>query len=204
MKSFSRRRFGNFKYNFIDSFKANKKTTFFLIIFLLLGILTGIFTAIRYAKGASLIAFNDFSLSQYLAGDLGTFGLFFNRLFSNTIVTIIICICSSTIFLIPINLIVLTYRAYLVSLNCSLIIIINGFSGIISCLLIILPCQLISLLIITIFCSYSFKRAVLKKKYGSSCKIWDKFLLTFFLLLITNGIETLLLYLFSSKIILVL
>ena len=72
--------------------KANKKITFFLIIFFLLGILTGIFTAIRYAKGQSLIAFNDFSLSQYLAGDLGTSDLFFNRLISNTIVTIIITI----------------------------------------------------------------------------------------------------------------
>ena len=205
MKTFSRRgRFGNLKYNILDSFKSNRKTTFFLIIFLLLGLLTGIFTAIRYAKGASLISFNDFSLSQYLSGDLGTSDLFFNRLFSNTLVISIICVCSNSVFLLPINLIILTYRSYLVALNCSLIIIVNGFSGVICCLLIILPCQLISLLIITIFASYSFKRAVLKKKYGSSCKIWDKYLIAFFCLLVVNGLETLLLYLFSSQIILVL
>lgn len=205
MKSFSKRRgFSNLKYSILDSFKSNRKTTFFLIIFLLLGLLTGIFTAIRYAKGSSLIAFNDFSLSQYLAGDLGTSDLFFSRLFSNTIVAVIICIGSLSVYLLPINLIVLTYRSYLVALNCSLIIIINGFGGIISCLLIILPCQIITLLIITIFCSYACKRAVLKKKYGSTCKIWDKLLITFVLLLIVNGIETLLLYLFSGQIILVL
>lgn len=204
MKARISRRFDGLKYKFIDSFKENKKTTLFLIVFVLIGILTGIFTAIRYARGASLIAFDDFSLSQYLAGDLGTSDLFFSRLFSTTVFSIIICVCSCTIFLIPINFLLLTYRAYLVSLNCSIIIIVNGLSGIVTCLLIVLPCQLISLLIITLFCSFSCKRAVLKKKYGRPCKIWNILLLTIVALLIVNGIETLLLYLFSSKIILVL
>ena len=196
-------RFCGLKYKFLDGFKENKKTTFFLVIFVLLGLLTGIFTAIKYSRGASLIAFDDFSLAQYLAGDLGTSDLFFSRLFSSTIFTLIVCFCSCTIFLLPVNFILLTYRSYLVSLNCSLIIIVNGFSGLFS-MLIILPCQIISLLIITLFCSYSCKRAVLKKKYGRSCKIWDKLILTFIALLIVNGLETLLLYLFSSKVILVL
>ena len=67
--SFSRR-FGGLKYKLFDTFKENKKTTLFLIIFCLIGLLTGIFTAIRYSNGASLINFNDFSLSQYLSNKI--------------------------------------------------------------------------------------------------------------------------------------
>lgn len=201
--SFSRR-FGGLKYKLFDTFKENKKTTLFLIIFCLIGLLTGIFTAIRYSNGASLINFNDFSLSQYLSGELGTSDLFFSRLLSTSVVVVITCLCSFSIFLIPVNFILVTYRAYLLTLNCSLIIIVNGLGGFVTCLLIIFPCQVISLLIICLFCSISCKRAVLKRRYGSTCKIWDKFLITFIALVILSGIETLLLYFFSSKIILVL
>ena len=199
------RKIGGIKYKLFDVFKENKKTTLFLVLFCLIGLLTGIFTAIKYANGASLINFNDFSLSQYLSGELGTKELFFSRLFSNSITIIIICFCSLSVFLVPVNFILVTYRAYLLTLNCSLIIIVNGLGGFVTCLLIILPCQILSLLIICLFCSFSAKRAVIRKKYGgSNCKIWDKFILTLIALLVINGIETLLLYFFSSKIILIL
>lgn len=205
MKNFSlSRKFGGIKYKILDAINQHKKTTFFLIIFALIGLLTGIFTAIRYSNGESLVCFNDFSLSEYLSGDLGTRDLFLSRLFSTTICTIIIFVSSASIFLLPVGFILITYRAYLISLNCSLIIILNGLGGILTCLLIIIPCQLVGLLILALFCSFACKRAVSKKKYGTTCKIWDKLLLCFIALLIINSIETLLLYLFSSRIILVL
>ncbi|MBS7403971.1 MAG: hypothetical protein KIG13_01575, partial [Eubacteriales bacterium] len=71
-------------------------------------------------------------------------------------------------------------------------------------LLIIIPCQILSLLALALFCSFSCKRAVAKKKYRTSCKIWEKLLICYIALLVINGLETLLLYLFSSRIILVL
>ena len=203
MKSFSRH-FGGVKYRIFDGLREHKKTTLFLLIFGLIGLLTGIFTAIRYARGSSLICFNDFSLSQYLSGELGSTDLFLSRLFSSSVVVVISLICSTTIFLIPVNFILMTYRAYLVSLNCTLIIILNGLGGITTCLLIILPCQLVGLLILALFCSFSCKRAIIKKRYGGPCKIWGKFFACYIGLVLINGIETLLLYLFSSRIILVL
>lgn len=200
----SSRKWCAIKYKLLDCFKENKKTTFFLVIFILLGILTGIFTAIRYSRGASLICFNDFSISQYLSGDLGTLDLFLSRLFSTSICCVIVLVCSTTIYLSPVIFILLTYRAYLVSLNISIIVIVNGLGGIASGLLIVLPCQLLGLIVLAFFCSCAIRRALLKKRYGTTCKIWDKFLLTFFVLLILNAIETFLLYIFSSKVILVL
>ncbi|MGN0748246.1 MAG: hypothetical protein ACI4L1_00990 [Christensenellales bacterium] len=203
MKSFLRR-IGGVKYRFFDGIREHKKTTLFLIVFCLIGLLTGIFTAIRYSKGGSLICFNDFCLCKFISGELGSSELFLSRLFSSSVVIIISLICSTTIFLAPVNFILLTYRAYLVSLNCTLIIILNGIGGIVTCLLIILPCQLIGLLILALFCSFSCKRAVTKRRYGVPCKICAKFFLCYIGLILINGIETLLLFLFSSKIILVL
>lgn len=200
----SSRKWSGIKFKLIEIFKENKKTTFFLIIFITLGILTGIFTAIRYARGANLVCFNDFSLSQYLSGDLGTLDLFFSRLFSTSICCVVILICSTTIYLCPIGLILLTYRAYLVSLNISLIVIANGLGGIATGILIVLPCQFLGLVVLAFFLSFAIRRGILKKKYGTTCKIWDKFLIVYFILLFLNGIETFLLYIFSSKVVLVL
>lgn len=201
---YASRKFNGLKYKITDVFRENKKSTLFYILFCLIGLLTGIFTAIKYANGASLINFNDFSLSQYLAGELGSKDLFFSRLISSTVITVIICLNSFSIYLIPISFLLITYKAYLISLNCSLIIIVNGLGGIVTCLLIIFPCQIIGLLILALFCAISCKRAIVKRKYGTSCKILDKFLIVYFLLIILNIIETILLYFFSSRIILVL
>jgi hypothetical protein len=199
------RKWCGLKYRLLENFKENKKTTLFLILLATLGLLTGIFTAIRYSQGAVLINFNDLSLSQFLRGDLGTYNFFFSRLFSTLVISFIIFFCSLSIFLVPVGFIVLAYRSYLLGLNATIIIIFNGVGGIISCMLIIIPCQIISLLIIAIFCSFVFKKAYLKRKYGMcEIKIWDKFLITVILLIIINLIETFLLYIFSSKIILVI
>ncbi len=198
------RKIGIVKYKFFDNVREHKKLTLFIILFCLIGILTGIFTGIKYLNGASLISFNDFSLSQYLSGELGSQDLFFSRLLSSSIILIIISFSTFCIYLTPINLILLTYRGYLLSLNCTLIIVLNGLGGILSCLLIIIPCQILSLIILSLYCSYAFKTAYIRKKYGTKCKSYKILLLTFLLLLLLNGIETLLLYLFSSNIILII
>lgn len=203
--SFSRRWMG-VRYKLFEVFKDNRKTTLFFILIAIVGIFTGIFTAVKYSQGFTLIDFNDFSLSSYLNGNLGTSSLFYSRLFSSCVVSLMIFVSSSSIFLIPVNIFVVVYRAYLLSLNATIIIIFNGLGGILCTIFIVVPCQLISLFLIIMFCAYAFKFSYIKKRYGicNDFKIWHKFLIFFTLLLIINLIETLLLYIFSSKIILVI
>lgn len=200
------RKWCSIKFKLFEVFKENKKITLFFILIAAIGLFTGIFAAIRYHSGFTLLDFNDFSLTSYLNGELGTSGLFYSRLFSVSIVSTIVLISSFSIYLIPVNFIVLIYRSYLLSLNCTIIILFNGLGGIICSLLIVLPCQILSLLLILMFCSYSYKYAYVKKKYGvcNEFKIWHKFLIFLFLLLIINLFETFLLYIFSSRIILVI
>jgi hypothetical protein len=200
------RKWCSIKFKLFEVFKENKKTTLFFVLIVAIGLFTGIFAAIRYHNGFTLLDFNDFSLTNYLNGELGTSRLFYTRLFSVSVISIIVLISSFSVFLMPVNFIVLIYRSYLLTLNCTIIILFNGLGGIICSLLIILPCQLLSLLLILMFCSYSFKYSCIKKRYGvcNEFKIWHKFLIFLFLLLLVNLLETFLLYIFSSKIILVI
>lgn len=193
------------KYSLAEGFKSNKKTCFLLIILSFVGILTGVFTAINYCNGETLINFNDFSLCQYLNGELGTLELFFSRFLSYSIVILIVSFSSLSIFLIPINFFLIAYRGYLLSLNVSIMVILYGIGGILTGLLIILPCQLLSLIVIGMYICASNSKAISKKKYGTcNNKLLSKFFLTLIILTFLNLAETLLLTLFSSRIILVI
>ena len=195
----------DFKYHLIEGFKSNKKICFFLFLFSFIGILTGVFTAINYCNGATLINFNDFSLCQYLSGNLGSLNLFFSRFLSFSVILIITTITSFSVYLIPINFFLLAYRGYLLSLNVAIMVIMYGIGGIITGLVIILPCHLLNLFLIGIFMCCAMRKAIHKKKFGvCKEKNWDKFIILLICLLIINIIETLLLALFSSKVILVI
>ena len=195
----------NFKYQIVEGFQNNKKCCFILFVVALIGILTGVFTAINYCNGETLINFNDFSLCKYLSGELGTLELFFSRFFSYAIILTIVLITSFSVFVVPINFFLLAYRGYLLSLNVSIMIILYGIGGIMTGLFIILPCQLLSLVLIAVFMCISNEKAFTKKKYGvCKEKILGKLLIILILLTLINIIETFLLYIFSSKVILVI
>lgn len=192
------------KYSLIEGFKNNKKTCFLLIIVAFIGILTGVFTAINFCNGATLINFNDFSLCRYLNGELGTLELFFSRFLSYTVVILIVSITSFSVFLTPINFILIAYRGYLLSLNVSIMVILYGIGGIMTGLLIILPCQLLSLIVIGIFICLANNKAFAKRRFGACHRLIDKFFIVLIILTIINLAETLILIVFSSRVILVI
>ena len=205
MKSNFSSRAINLKYSFLESVKDSKKTCFFLIILALIGILTGVFTAINYCNGATLANFSNFSLNKFLLGELATLDLFFHRFLSYTTVVIIISITSLSVYLTPINYFLIAYRGYLLSLNVSIMVILYGVGGILTGILVVLPCQLISLIVISFYACFICKRAYNKKCYGTnSSKLFPKLILTLLVLTFINLAETLLLAVFSSKVIFVI
>ena len=195
----------NLKYKIAEGFNNNKKCCFILFLVALIGILTGVFTAINYCNGQTLINFNDFSLCKYLSGELGTLELFFSRFLSYAIVMAIVLVTSCSVFVVPINFFLLAYRGYLLSLNVSIMIILYGVGGIMTGIFIILPCHLLCLLLIAAFMCMSNEKAFMKKRYGvCKEKIFGKFIIILVALTVINIIETFLLYIFSSKVILVI
>lgn len=193
------------KYKFVEGINNNKKTCFIIVIVCLLGILTGVFTAINYCNGQSLINFNDYSICKFLSGDLATLNLFFSRFFSYTLVLTIIWVSSLSVYLFPVSLFVLAYRGYLLSLKVSIMIILYGVSGFITGFIVVFPIHLAGLILLSCFACLCFKKACLKRKFGTcNFNLWDKYLLFLLLLTVLNIIETFLLTIFSGKSILVI
>lgn len=201
-----KKKINNLKERFGFCFELLKESKLKVIIFsilLVIAIFTGIIVAIK--------THSHFEVgSSYGIVDITTGGLtttFFARLFSMLLIAIIVFGCSFLPYLLPIAIIFLGYRAYLLGLNITLMIILYGFSGILVCLLIALPCQLIALAILTLFYILMCKTNKDYKCFGIGRTTNQKAKIIFFTLislLVLCLIESLFLSLFSAKIILVI
>ena len=190
----------NIKYALLANFKKNKFLYLLAIILSFLGLLTGIFVAIKC--GITLSTLQDYNLCLYSGSELASFSYFFTRLFSYTCFLLILGICSLTVYLVPVGLILITYRTYLAGFNCFLLIILFGVSGAITSILIILPFQILITLIFIIYFTLMINRAEQKRRFGTVNISFFKIFLIFFLILtILNLIETILLITLNASVI---
>lgn len=194
----------------IKDFVRRHKVLLLCLLFVsLVAVLTGVFTAIKNADNYSAVWFDNYNIKNFYDSDMGTWDLFFNRFGSYLVCLLIVWLCSLNIFLTPFSIAVLVIRGYLVGLNCCFMFLLFGLSGMLTTIIIILPIQIINLLLLIAFCSVMFVRAKNKQKYGTYCVGSEKkpfvvFLIFLLLFTVVNIVETLLLFVFSSKIILVI
>lgn len=175
----------------------------------LVSVLTGVFTAIKNADNYSSVWFDNYNIMNFYNSKIGTWELFFNRFGSYLICLGIVFASSFNVLLSPFSIMAIVIRSYLVGLNCCFMFLLFGLSGMLTTIIIILPIQLINVLLLIAFCSLMFVRARNKQKYGSYCIGGEKkpfvlFLIFLVLFTLVNVVETLLLFIFSSKIILVI
>ena len=200
---FSKRLY-SFKYACSEFLAKNKIQLIVCIVFLLIGLFTGLFTAIKINRMGDTSVFESFNLTYQLS-DLENFASnFFTRLLSYELVLLLLLLFSLTPFLNVFGWCLIAYRSFLVSINCVMIVFVFSFNGIIKSLLIIFPCQLIMLVIMILF--FSFLTGQIKNNKQSGCKtsMLLPFLICSILLTIVNILETLLLFLFRSNVILVI
>lgn len=194
------------KYNMTEFFAQNKYKIIVCLLFCFVGLLTGIFTAIKLYDLDDSDVFESFNLTYQLE-DLEKFSQnFFGRLLSYEIVLAILLIFSLNPVLYIFGWCLLAYRSFLISINCVMLILFFSFNGIIKALLIILPCQLLMILILIGFFCYMIKhmrynRCVNCKKFTL---FFNAFLIATLLLSLINIVETFLLFIFRSNVILVI
>lgn len=175
----------------LDLIKHSKLKLILIGTLCLVMLFTGIIVAIKgcdNCDGVELFDFCSFGSS------------FWGRLLSMVLVALICFGCSFTKWLFPLALLFLSYRGYLLGLNLALIIACNGFVGIVAAVLVILPCQLCVIALISLM-------------YAALCKIRAEcikgkemfliFIISLVLLLAVCLIETILFALFSPNIILI-
>lgn len=196
----------NLKYSLIEFFARNKSKIIICCIFCFIGLLTGIFTALKIYKLDDSDIFESFNLTYQLS-DLEKFSSnFFNRLLSYELVSILLLIFSIHPALNLFGWCLLAYRCFLVAINCVTIILLFSFNGIIKSLLIILPCQIIMIAVLLLFFCYMckhFRDAKYCKSKGIK-SVWLPLLVAFGFLTIANLLETFLLFIFRSNVILVI
>ena len=116
-------------------------------------------------------------------------------------------LCSFSPYLFPLAVILIAYRAYLLGLNVCLMIIFYGLSGVVISIIIALPCQLLVLIVLALFNILMSKTMKDLKCFGK-CKVpkqKTKLIACAGICLVGLCIiESLLLIMFSAKVILVI
>ncbi len=185
--------------NFVtDCIKSNKILACLFSILIFVTFLTGIIVAIKTKA-------NYDSLEKLGVVCFKSSG-FFSRLLSMLIVGIICFGCSFSKWLSPVAMLFLSYRAYLLGINISLIISANGIAGVVTALIIVLPCQLLTLCALTFF--YLLHRNFCKENGFAFSNVRvgriKLLLFAFVLLCVICLIESILFAIFSPTIILVI
>ena len=157
------------------------------------------FTALKC--GVDISNAQGYNLTIYANGNVFSFNVFFSRMLSYIIVIGAISLCSLSVFLLPISYLLFIYRGYLIGFNATLLIIIFGFSGMFTSIVIIIPCQIAFTFLFMIYFCIMINRAIQRKHFGycEKPKFLKLFFITMLILLLFNLIETMLLILLNAK-----
>ena len=182
-----------------DCFSQAKARIFFMLFVLCVSLITGIIIAIKCHSGAASPILHDYGLVSFVGE--GVTSSIFARICSIVLVAIILFICSFSNWLFPFAVVLVAYRTYLLGFNLCLLFLFYGVSGIILTLLVILPCQILMILLVTAY------YVMLTKCGCAGGGIRDKLkmtLITMLGLIVICLIEALLLLLFSANVIIVI
>ena len=197
------RLFNDFTNFIFENVKINKFLLIIISIITFIAFLTGIIVGAK--THSNIIDSDNFGVVDITTGGLTS--TFFTRLLSMFFIMLILLGCSFTIYLLPIGIIFIVYRGYLLGLNICLMIVKFGFSGTLISIITAFPCQLIALAIMILFFAIMYKTNKDYRCWGG-CRTSHqrlKIVLTTILsLFIICILEALLLALFSAKVILVI
>jgi hypothetical protein len=186
-----------------DILKESKIKTIIVSVVVLIALLTGIIVAAR--THTAFASIDNYGIIDVKTGTLTT--TFFTRFFSMLFIGLILLGCSFSVYLFPIGVVFIAYRAYLLGLNICLMIVHYGFSGVIVTIIVAFPCQLIALALMCLFFILMSKTIKDFKCFGG-CRVPKQrmkiIICGLLCLLIICIFESLLLLLFSAKVILVI
>lgn len=206
LKSYKSHSFINgLRFSCSRTLRENRGKFILTLILVLIAIFAGIFVAIKYSGSESLSRLQEISLDDFKSGFVGSSSAFFSRMLSLSVNALILFGVSFVPVLFPIAEILIVYRAYLFGLNFALIFILYGLGGSLTAIVVILPCQLLTLFALIMFYLILSKINGNCKRYGrTECNRFIYLLVGLLILLILNFAETLLLFLLNGKVILVI
>lgn len=193
------------RFSCVKAMKENRVKFILTLILVLIAISAGVFVAIKNTANSSLSSLQEISLDDFASGFVGSSSAFFSRTLSLTINVLILFGVSFVPFLFPLAEVLIVYRSYLFGLNFALIFLLYGLGGSLTAIVVILPCQLLTLFILIMFYLVLSKINGNCKRYGGTdCNRFLFLLFGLLLLIVVNLVETILLYLLNGQVILVI
>ena len=193
------------RFSCVKAMKENRIKFIITLVLVLIAISAGVFVAIKNTANSSLSSLQEISLDDFASGFVGSSSAFFSRTLSLTINVLILFGVSFVPFLFPLAEVLIVYRSYLFGLNFALIFLLYGLGGSLTAIVVILPCQLLTLFILIMFYLVLSKINGNCKRYGGTdCNRFLFLLFGLLLLIAVNLVETLLLYLLNGQVILVI
>jgi len=145
------------------------KYKWFYLIFgavCLTGLVAGFIIGFSRAENITLVDLPDTVLIAFINNDATSVSVFFSRFFAFLGLIILVWLTNCKPFLCWIAFFILLYRAFLIGVNCALLIILYQMGGIINVIIIFLPCHLISLFALLVWCAICFYSNLANKCLG--------------------------------------
>lgn len=193
------------RFSCVNAIKANKVKIFVTFVFVLIAIFTGIFIAVKANNAYELCNLREINLDGFYSGFAASSSAFFARSFSIVVNVLLLSVLTLSPFLFPLACVLFVYRGYLFGLNFALIFIFYGIGSMVTAVVVILPCQLLTLFVMIMFYIILQRMNTNCKKFGRSDGNRIMFiLLALLILVLINLVETLLLCVLNGSVILVI
>lgn len=206
VKSCRKQKFVNgLQFSFQTALKENKIKIIFSCLIVVASIIFGVVVAVKTNMYDSFKSLQELDVKGFESGFVASSSAFLSRCFSLLFNLILLTLCSFSIFTIPFAEVLLAYRSYLFGLNFALIFVFYGLGSMITAIVVILPCQIVTTFVLIMFFVLFSKLNSNCNKFGSAeCNRFVFFLIGFLILFLLNLTETILLVLLNGKVILVI
>lgn len=178
-----------------DIVKFDKKYVLFSLIMVVCGIITGsLFIVILNNSDKTLvIEYIENFIESIKINEMNTNDIFKNTIINNYMFILIITIIGFTYFLIPINILVLFYKSFVIGFSLSSFILTYKIKGLILSIVYVIPHMIINILIFSLLTAFTLKlsinmiKCIIKKKEVNIRLYFNKYLYTIsiFIILIT-------------------
>lgn len=182
-----------------NTIKFDKKYVLFCLVLVIFGILAGsLFIVILNSSDKNLvIEYIESFIDNIKNNDFNYIDTFKNTLITNYIIVILITIIGVTYFLVPINILILFYKSFIIGFSLSSFILTYKIKGLLLSIIYVFPHLIINILLLSIFIAFTLKTStkiikyIFKKKDINMRQYFNKYLYTTLFILIIISITSL-------------
>lgn len=206
VKSYKSRSFwGGLRFSCVNLIKENRGKLFLTLLLVTISIFVGVFLGIKNNNCFNLANLHEINIGDFYSGVVASSSAFASRCVSLLVNLAILTAISFAPFLFPLAQVLFCFRGYLFGLNITLVFIFYGIGSMVTAVVVIIPCQILSLLVLVGYYLILTKINSNCKKFGCcECNRLLFIVVGIALCLALNLIETLLLFILNGKVILVI